>query len=355
MARSGLITGDEAAAATNGNPFAGLSMIETARHFLGSNNVNTKGMDGFRVAGEAFTRITNGSHTSSDFPAVLGNVAAKAVLIGFNEAEETWQEWAGTGALSDFKQADLVALSAYSNIDLVPEGDDFTEGTFSDLKENAQLDTYGKLFQITRQALINDDLSIFNTIPSAMGRAAARKVGDLAYGVLTGNPVMVEDGNTLFNALHNNDAAIGGAPSVSTLNDVFVAMALQKDSSGKATLGYRAAHIVVPVELQTDVETLMRATYDPNAVAGTLTPNPVQGTMKVTSDHRLSADSATQWYCLANPNTVDTIRVYGLNGAPMPVVEREPVFKSDATSFKVRVDAVAVPTGWRGAYRNVGA
>ena len=36
-----------------------------------------------------------------------------------------------------------------------------------------------------------------------MGRAAVRTVGDLSYGVLTGNPTM-SDGKAVFHADHNN-------------------------------------------------------------------------------------------------------------------------------------------------------
>ena len=40
--------------------------------------------------------------------------------------------------------------------------------------ESIQLATYGKMFSITRQAIINDDLTAFTDIPRKMGRAAAR-------------------------------------------------------------------------------------------------------------------------------------------------------------------------------------
>ena len=49
------------------------------------------------------------------------------------------------------------------------------------------LATYGNIFSVTRRAIINDDLSQLTTIPQAMGRAAARTVGNLVYLNLTAN------------------------------------------------------------------------------------------------------------------------------------------------------------------------
>ena len=46
--------------------------------------------------------------------------------------------------------------------------------TIGDRGETVQLATYGKLFSITRQAIINDDLSAFTRIPMNMARAAKR-------------------------------------------------------------------------------------------------------------------------------------------------------------------------------------
>jgi phage major head subunit gpT-like protein len=75
--------------------------------------------------------------------------------------------------------------------------------TTSDNGVPIALATYGNIFSVTRQAIINDDLSQLSTIPQAMGRAAARTVGNLVYLQLTANASFT-DGKALFHADHNN-------------------------------------------------------------------------------------------------------------------------------------------------------
>lgn len=79
----------------------------------------------------------------------------------------------------------------------MPEGAEYKYITTSDRGEPIALATYGNIFSITRQAIINDDLNQLTVIPQAMGRAAARTVGNLVHLVLTGN-TKLSDGIPLF-------------------------------------------------------------------------------------------------------------------------------------------------------------
>ena len=66
-------------------------------------------------------------------------------------------------------------LSEAGDLELIPELGNYPTTAFSESQESIQLATYGKKFGISRQAIINDDLDAFSTIPARMGRAAARK------------------------------------------------------------------------------------------------------------------------------------------------------------------------------------
>ena len=97
---------------------------------------------------------------------------------------------------------------------------------------------------------MNADLSSFTRIPSGMGRAAARQVGDLAYNVLINGitAVMNEDAVALFAAGHNNfvPGGSGAAPSVATIDAARTAMAIQTDPSGSAVLNIDPAFLICP-------------------------------------------------------------------------------------------------------------
>ncbi|HDY6498146.1 TPA: Clp protease ClpP, partial [Pseudomonas aeruginosa] len=79
------------------------------------------------------------------------------------------------------------------------------------------LATYGELFSITRQAIINDDLQMLSDIPFKLGQAAKATIGDLVYAVLTGNPAM-SDGKALFHADHSN--LLTGAASALSIDSL---------------------------------------------------------------------------------------------------------------------------------------
>jgi hypothetical protein len=338
------------------NEFFPMGMSELAREYLRLSGANIGGIHDKRtLIGDAITRAGVISHSSSDFANLLENVASKSLLIGYEEAPENWQSWCRIGNLPDFRTSSRPNMSTFGDLDIVYENGEYKYGSFSDLKETLTLATYGKLFNISRQALINDDLNAFTRVPMSMGRAASRKIGDLAYGVLTSNPTLNQDSTALFDASHSNlvAAGSGAAPSVTTIEAGMTAMALQTDPTGNV-LNIQPAHLIVPVALKGTAMTLMAAQYDPAGTAGTLTPNTVQGAMDVIADARLDADDPLQWYLAANANMHDTVEVAFLDGNQTPFLESQDGWKQDGVEYKVRIDAVAGAMDYRGLYQNDG-
>ena len=356
LAKAGVEHDKEKLAVMRQNEYFSMTLSEMAREYLRLTGTNVSGIHDKRtLVGQAITRAGVISHSTSDFSNLLENVASKSLLVGYEEAPETWQTWCRVGNLPDFRTSSRVNMSTFGDLDIVYENGEYHYGTFSDLKETLTLLTYGKLFNISRQAIISDSLDSFTRIPMSMGRAASRKIGDLAYGVLTTNAALNQDSTELFHADHSNLVApgSGAAPSVSTLQAGMTAMALQTDPAGQ-TLNIMPAYLLVPVALKATAQVLMAAQYDPAGTAGTLTPNTVQGTMTVVADPRLDADDPLQWYLAANPNTHDTVEVAFLDGNQTPYLESQDGWKQDGVEYKVRIDAVAGALDFRGLYQNDG-
>lgn len=355
-ARAGIIDDkEELAKIRDHNEFGGLTIVELARQYLMKCNARSSG-PASRVISEALH--TRAPGTVADFPSILADVAFKSLLKAYWGAPETWRTWASISAVQDFKVNNRVNLSEFDTLPVVAEGGTYTEGTFTDLSETIQLATYGKIYAITREALINDDLSAFTRIPTAMGLAAARTVGDLVYGVLFTNALLNQDATALFAAGHNNDvAALSGAPpDADTVQAGKVAMALQTGPKGDATLGIMPRYGICPVGLEGTFNTLMSAQYNPASTAGTLEPNVVQGLLTVVSDHRCDGNDAAMWYMAADPMQWDTVDVAFLNGNQTPYQERrQEDITNDNITYKVRLDAAAAAMDFRGLYRNAGA
>lgn len=322
---------------------AGLTLREIARESLRISNQPYKG-DALQIIGRALT--------SSDLPVILGNVANKSLMIGYEEAEETWPIWCDTGTVTDFKIHTAARPSETDDLDEVKEDGEYKYDKISEESEQFKIATYGKIFRITRQAIINDDLGVITNIPKLHGQAAARKIGDIVYAVLTSNSNM-GDGIPLFHANHNNLAATGGAPSISTIAVAVTAMKKQKDKLGKKRLNIRPRFFIAPVSLETVCEQIFRSQLigtqsEPNQV------NIYAGEYFTRAyDARLDDDSTSAWY-IAGPKGM-TVKVFFLNGVQTPYLETREGWTIDGVEMKVRIDAGAKAMDWRALYKNPGA
>lgn len=338
MARAGLIKAEGA------NPFRGFTLSEMARASLARAGYKSEGQDKRTFIGAAFT------HGSSDFTLLLANVANKALLTGYEEAEETFQLWTRPGTLPDFKPGSRVDLNMFPSLRKVAEGAEYKYATVGERGASVLLATYGELFSITRQAIINDDLDAFTRIPRMMGRAAIRTIGDLVYAVLTDNPNM-QDGTALFHASHGN-LLTGAAITTASVDAMQAAMALQKQ--GKSTLNIELQYLLVPRALKGTANVVRASEYEVGTTKNNTIPNSVRDTFEVISDARLDAASATSWYGAGSPTSNDTIEVNYLDGNQAPYLEQRQGWNVDGTEFKVRIDAGVSPLDWKALARNPG-
>jgi hypothetical protein len=315
------------------------------------------------MIGSAFAPvIMAGAMTTSDFSNILANIAHKSLLKGYEEAPETFQVWTGVGLLTDFKPAKAVDLGLFPSLTQVDEGAEYSYAAMSDRGVTRMLATYGKMFAISRQAIINDDLSAFTKIPAKMGNASKRTIGNLVYAVLTSN-ANAPDGNPLFAnsgsvaANHKNLAASGAGSvfSASSLDAGRASMGKQTDPDNiKQGLNISPAYALVPKALQGTANQTFASQSEPGqenpAVA-----NRVANMAEVVAESRLDVASTTAWYLAANPNQYDTLDVEYLNGVQAPVLEQKEGWNVDGVEFKVRIDAGVTLKDFRGLYKSPGA
>lgn len=359
LIRSGVEKDKDVIAKARTSEFSGMSLVELAREYLRRSGTETRGMGKMQLVGAALTRSSfMVGHTTSDFANILVDAANKALLTGYEEAPETWNVWTKAVSLNDFKSHNRIIMSSFGDLDVVPEGGEYKYGTFSDAKETLTLKTYGKLFSITRQSIINDDTRAFTEIPRHMGRAASRMVGDEVYGITSGaGPTLAQDGIALFHASSHGANLItsGAAPSVATLNVGFKTMGLQTDLAGN-TLNLTPRYLLVGRTLEATARALTINQYDPAGTAGTLTANPYQGRLVLVVDSRLDAiASGAPWFLFADPNQFPTVEVGFLDGNQAPYMEQMESFTVDGVGFKVRLDCIAGAMAYQGAFQNDGA
>lgn len=330
---------------TDGNPYRGMSMTEIARACVQATGTNVAGMDRLQIVGLAFT------HSTSDFPSLLGDASRRAVLQGYQEAEENFDQFTRAVNVSDFKPTNLVGLGAFSDLDIVPEGGEYKHGTFSEQSQAMKIVTYGKLFTITRQAIINDELGIFSDVPRKMGQAARRTLAKAVFDLINKNPILA-DGKRLFSPEHGNllPAALISTASVGAMQ---AAMRLQKDKEGNL-IQVPMKGLLTPVALGLQARAVREAEFAVGVGTGERDPNTVRNTFDVWDHGRLDEKDAKAWYGLANPSFVDGIVVGYLDGNQSPYLEQEQGFTVDGVAWKVRLDAAPAIADYRGIYKNPG-
>jgi len=321
----------------------GFSLRELSREALRIAGQPTRG-NAMEMIGRALT--------TSDLPVILGEAANRSLLLGYDQAEETWDDWCDIGSVSDFKTNKVGRMSESDDLDEVLEDGEFKYGSRSEHFESYAIATYGKIFPITRQAIINDDMNALVAVPMQHGEAAARKVGDIVYAVVTANAAM-GDGTALFHADHGN-LGTGGALSETTMAELIKLMKLQKNLKSKQSLNIRPQYYIAPVALEGSSEVFFGSNQFAGANAAATRANPYAGNRFTrVYEPRLDDDSATAYY-LAGPKG-KTIRVFFLNGQRRPYLEQRTGWTVDGVEHKVRIDAGAKALDWVGMGKNAGA
>lgn len=111
------------------------------------------------------------------------------------------------------------------------EGAEYKYVTTGDKQATIALATYGELFSITRQAIINDDLNMLTDVPMKLGRAAKSTIADLVYAILTSNPKISTDNVSLFDKAKHANVLEGAAMDVASLDKARQLMRVQKEGS----------------------------------------------------------------------------------------------------------------------------
>lgn len=335
------------------NAYNHMTLRELARASLADRGIGVASLRPMDMVGLAFT------HDSSDFGNILLDASHRSLLQGWEQAEETYQLWTKKGRLSDFKVANRVGLGSFSTLREVRPGAEYKYITLGDSGETIRLATYGEIFSINRQAIINDDLDALSAIPRLMGEAARATIGDLVYDTLTNNGKM-KDGKPLFDASRKNlFTGNASALSIEAMSTAKTAMALQKTKAAKEgdktrTLNIRPAFLLCPVALEDKANQLIRSASVPNAQVNAGVVNPMKDFAQVISDPRLDDSSSSSWY-LAGKQNSDTIEVAYLDGVDVPYIDQMEGFTSDGIATKVRIDAGVSALDARGLNKSVGA
>lgn len=256
-------------------------------------------------------------------PGILSNVANKEILQGYMEEDTVWQQIAATKSVSDFKTVTSYRMLDDMTYEELGPGGKIKHGKTGEESFTRSADTYAKMYSITRQDIINDDLSAFDDLRARLGRGSAMKLNDLFWATFLGNL------GTIFTATRTN--YISG--STTNLGTDGVGLGLgQKawrqrtspSADGAKRVGGTAKFLLVPPELETIADALYVGrnnssvkVSDVNTFAGKY--NPICAPQL--SDSSITGYSTTAWYLLGDKSMGAPMVVSFLNGQQTPTVE----------------------------------
>ena len=335
----------------------GHSVIELARTLLTAQGIRAHSMGRLELAAVALklatpTYLREGPHgflSTSEFPTLLANIGQSMLRAGYTVAERTFPPWTRQGTLPDFRISNRYALGVGPRLLKVPEHAEYTRGSMAATAQPIQLETWGRILAFTRQAMVNDDVGLFQRIPQMFGNSAAQVESDAVYGILTGNPPL-SDGQPLFSAAHGN-LMPAGVINLANVSAARQAMMNQKAPDGQFLSIIPRYLIVGPQQEMYAAQFLVPVTIVGQQTD--ITPRTFQN-LELIVEPRITDVS---WYLAASPAQVDTIEYAYLEGGPQggPLLETREGWDIDGQEYKARMDFGAAPIDWRGLVKNPGA
>lgn len=349
MARQGVqIEPGKAVRVAQDNPFRSFTLLDLARSCLEQAGVRTAGLSKMELVGRSFTQ------TGSDFPLLLENAMYKTLQAAYATAPDTWSRWCATGSVADFRDHPRYRLGSLPNLQDLTENGEFRNRTIPDGdRSRIRAGTKGNMINLSRQAIINDDLGAFLGLATAFGRAARRTIEADVYALLTsnsGNGPTMQDGLPLFDAAHNNIGTTQ-ALTVTAIDNARTLMARQVDVTGNEFLDLRPSIWLGPMELGGMARVINESQFDPDANNKLQRANMVARLFSDIVDTPRLLGASNRWYALTNPVDAPVIEVAFLDGNDAPYLELENGFDVDGARWKCRLDFGVAAIDWRGIVR----
>lgn len=284
-------------------------------HRLREKRTDSEFVHGLAKAQQLVNRIKEGRATlrnfkeamsTSDFPLLFATNLQRQVLGMYQETPVSWDLWAKKFTVNDFREVELFGLTGAD--DRLTKRKELTEAKQSGLGEkkySVAVEIYERALGLGEEAIRNDDLNLFASIPARLGRGARRTEEYLATS-------MIADASgphaTFFS--EDNGNLITRALSIQGLGEAYTAMATQTDSGDEPVYNEPAVLAVTPALKQTAqniLHTLQIESTQGKQVIKTTNQytNLKLAVLYYAPTIMSSSNSTTSWFLFADPNLVE--------------------------------------------------
>jgi phage head maturation protease len=291
-------------------------------------------------------------------PNLLGNVQNKILLDQWQRLPLSCLQLCKRVSAKDFKANPAIRLvGRNAMMEQLPNDGTIKHGYIMDSAATVQLATYARMYSITRQDIINDDLQALQELPKIIARGSGLKMENVFWTLVLGNA------GSFFSEANGNQ--VDDVLALEGLGAAVTMMRKLVDEDGQP-IGVEPKLLVVPPELEALADTLFASTNvtvagtaaavttspDKNAFAGKYRPL----CSPYISNDKYTGNSDTQWYLFADPAMgAAAFCVALLNGAEVPTIEQENApFDTLGLQFRGYLDFGFAQLDKQGAVKSTG-
>ena len=270
--------------------------------------------------------------TTSDFPYLFGDVLGREMLGAYKGTVANWPKYTKMSTVKDFRDNYRFRMTDGDQVlAKVAEKGEYLASSRSTTKYTLAVEKYGRQFDISYEAIINDDLGAIKDTPQRMALAADRTEQRVVIALYAGDLGTHAASNLYENGVNASNALL----SIANLEAALENQAALTDANTEPIMN-RAKYLVVPPSLEMTARQILTSTtkmwVEYGTRAGTApiaTPYP---TTNVVSQMGLelivepylpilnTTDANTQWYLFSDPRELAVLEAARMSGHENPEI-----------------------------------
>lgn len=292
--------------------------------------------------------------TTSNMTSIVKNALNLMLAANYSKKTEWWDPIVRTEEVDTIDQATLVRVYGMDTLDVVDEGQAYTELTWRDDEEVPTFVKRGNYIGVTLETMLNDKLSVIRMIPERLATSWHNTLSTMVSNVFTiqsgTGPVFASDTGALFNAtaITTNGGHVNlltASFSFSAYDAARTAMMKQTDqySGGGTEVGkrllIRPKYLLVPVDLEQEGKRIRNSEFIPGLADNDINPHREEFEVVVVPEFT----DANDWALVADPQEFPAIWLIFLRGRRVPelfTADSEvagSMFTNDTIRYKVRL------------------
>lgn len=292
-------------------------------------------------------------HTTSDFPIILQDITNQIVLAAYQGYENTFQLFASRKVLTDYRETKVIDIGSAPDLLLKNEHGEFKAGSIRESEEGMKLKRYGRSLGFTHEMLVNDQLDAFMDVVRNWGLKVAKLEGDIVWGAIIANNLVMKDNKALFHNDHKNLISTGTVIDVANLKAARLKFRQQKDIDGES-INVTPKYLFVGADNEVEAQQLIASTTTPTKTDDVV-PESIKSLVPV-YEHRIDSMATKAWFLFADINQAMGRGIHYLHllGHETPTTAEKIGFRVEGVEFTIAHSFGVGATDYRYALKNPG-